>query len=700
MITLGRLAHHPEHTIYCLPRLLDAALTDERPSDYDPQHPRRMVMDLLKHRGQDGGPLQKITMDWLVQRLEQRTTGPNGPWAVTALATVLSRSGEIVRFEGRRMSLGGFSLAPLMHHIADRRAAVLRLLRRVGGGAEIGQGAAAIKALENLLHRPFPPFGGVVPPEQVAVWEPEARKAADLLAEIAGRGESPVLRYAARRALRSSTHDHWPEAAKHVIEALAGTPPSPDEPLYDLLASEPLTERDPDRADKTSPAERPAKRVARALWQSYQTPIAVLQRLSGAITEIAITVGVNGVGRPFLGRAVVGARVPQAPALVDALLALPPAQSLCLVADIVGGLTEHCDRGLLKDAVARLAASPVESLRAECAQGLWWLPHRSNGTLADFALMDPFISDPSPTVRLAAANALMAFAHIDEDRSIDSLFSIEWDGREDIADTVCSRFASWGEPPTLSASDERIDRLLLRIETLPSLDHRQHTVAQFIAGASFNRPLQTVEMLLRRVQRADSPPDSPSRPVEAVPDPSHGPFRLHGLARSAEFLSLLRRIRDLSLVSGEVGQHAAKNLFQAAATNVPVAVDALREWVESGDSVKILRSAEMLPGLHHSRVFTLRDFVADILEAAAAAGTECHQRVVSALWAISIGGVFSAIEGEPPPRHLDDKAQAEQLAAHFANRPVVAAFYQDLAKSSQRSIERHIAEWVEAASDW
>src|SRR5262249_27221885 len=121
----------------------------------------------------------------------------------------------------------------------------------------------------------------------------------------------------------------------------------------------------------------------------------------------------------------------------------------------------------------------------------------------------------------------------------------------------------------------------------------------------------------------------------------------------------------------------------------------LREWIRSGESERIVAAAHLLRGFEHSVVFDLADFVAEMLEAAAAVGSECHARTASELYALAIGGLFTGTPGQPAPRYLSDKKEAQRLAARFKSRPAVRAFYESLVSHAENSIRRDLDEFEE-----
>ena len=120
--------------------------------------------------------------------------------------------------------------------------------------------------------------------------------------------------------------------------------------------------------------------------------------------------------------------------------------------------------------------------------------------------------DLSPTVRAASAQALRRLAKLGHPQALSTLVSIEWSGELRLADEVLRSIDSdYGADPS-ELSDSDIDTLLGRVERLRTLDKHNYQILEFVSLASYRRPVQTLEMLLRRIfatetQREDKEAD-------------------------------------------------------------------------------------------------------------------------------------------------------------------------------------------------
>src|SRR5205823_11845464 len=114
---------------------------------------------------------------------------------------------------------------------------------------------------------------------EIAAWQPEAENAISLLQVIATSAESDVIRYLARRELRSVHLDHWPAIAPAVQHAMNGIIPVPGELLYDLLNGRPWEEQLDDWSSEETRLDTLCRAAAEAFWQEHGSPQVVVEAL-------------------------------------------------------------------------------------------------------------------------------------------------------------------------------------------------------------------------------------------------------------------------------------------------------------------------------------------------------------------------------------------------------------------------------------
>jgi hypothetical protein len=237
-----------------------------------------------------------------------------------------------------------------------------------------------------------------------------------------------------------------------------------------------------------------------------------------------------------------------------------------------------------------------------------------------------------------------------------------------------------------------VDSLLTRIEQLHTLEGRNYEVLQFIALASERRPRQTVEMLIRRIRAIDAHRDDEKSTDRWIPIPYNGHgLSLPGIRRASNQQELVRLIRDASLNATGMVHFWLPVLFNAVDPNLEAGRIILREWIASGEPEKIVGAAGLLRGFDHSIVFVEHELISELIEAARKCGTECLRDASSELHALAGSGVYTGAPGEPAPRHVHDKSEAERLAQAYAAREPVRDFYQSLVVSAESNIRFDVA---------
>jgi len=695
------LAPHPDFTDRCLQRLWDFASVDSRPTNPNPSHPRRRLEDLLKYDQaldwHSQGSVQFATLKFVVGKLRDPERTEMATWAIKLMSPVLQRFGEANQATARSVTFGQFSLSSYYDLIAERRHLVLDTLQNLAMGARAEEAGAAVNEIDDLLRLPRASYGGSLTPEQVAVWEPEARQAISMLVDIAKRAPLKPVRYLARRALRQGQGKHWESIAPDIEAALENTTPLSTELLYDLLVGLPWSERRETYEEEQDFIAGLCRKAAKQLWNESRS-------------------AADSVSRVLEGQAALGDLLEHveshAGRLVAEIISAHPDQRV----EAIGALIEAGESswGLLRPSllqiheddpaaavalVGELAESEAELLRAHAIDPLQWMT--SEATEAErLDICARFARDKSAIVRRTVAQALQGLRRSKSmPRVIETLLSIEWGSDLSIANSVVRvlhpRFGI--DPATLT--DEQIDILLERAASGGSFEGHPYELFEFIAYASTRRPRQTIEMLLQRIrssehrERVDG-----ERRWTPLPYNAHG-LSLPGVATAPDSVELLRLVRDARIDLVDSARFWLPQLFGAASAEREAALQVLREWLASGDAEKVAGAIDLLGAHEHSFVFAEHEFVAEAIEAASACSPAALERVSGRLFGIAIGGVHSSAPGEPAPRDVQNKEKAHHFAEVYSDRPHVKAFYESIVRHSEHSMERDRIMWEEEADD-
>ena len=693
---LALITTHPGYTTQCGEMLWHLGDRDERPENTNLNHPRRRLGDLLKYEPRtswqrpDGAHARAIK--FFVDRLGTPDRDRSSTWAVASLAGALRRTGENSAWNHGILTFEEFSLATFASNLEERRGAVIKCLIDVALGDRLDEAAAALTALSTTLCAPRGPFGRGLDDEKVAVWQAEAEHVIACLTRVAQEASSEVTRFLARQELRSIHRDHWPQIAPAVERALEATVPVSSERFYDLLIGIPRQEQLKEWTEEEARVEQLRAEAAEEFWRAYPTPSAVVEALLSAITAF------RGVGRETESRAgqLVHALVLSSPTncrdFIQQLVAKEMAWPLLRPALLA---VHKLDPALAETMVCELSRSEAALIRANSGEAIQWMVDRA-ADLEGLVLVTRTLSqDLSPAVRAASAQALRRLAKLKHPRALSTLVSIEWSGELWLADEVLRSIDSnyGADPSDLSAAD--IDTLLGRVERLRTLDKHNYQVLEFVSLASGQRPVQTLEMLLRRIFATETKREDKGAD-QWIPLPYNGSgLNLPGISQAPDQTELMRAIRDATLGAGSSARFWLPVLFRASDPTLSTARVVLREWLASGQADKIVATTTLLRGYAHNIVFSEHKMVAEILGAASRCNPDCLADARNELFVLASSGVYGGTPGQPAPRHVQDRQEASKLVKQYEQNEPARDFYQALVEIAEGSMRRDIEMWEE-----
>jgi hypothetical protein len=697
---IALIGTHPHFTKRCAAQLWILAVRDERPTNPYPSHPRRRLADLVKYEPrtdwESADGVQVKAIEFFTERLRSASRDRSATWAVSALAGALARTGEANESNRRVFTLREFSLATFAPQLAERRAAVIQCLVEIALGDRLDEAAAALSELSSLLKAPRGPFGRGLDATEIAVWQTEAEKAISLLQKIAQSDESVIVRFLARRELRSTHQDHWPQIAPEVQKALKESTPVPGERLYDLLIGIPWEEQLDDWAAEDARVEQLSVAAAQAFWHEHNSPAGLIQALLSAMSAFSgIGRGTESQAGPLI-RALVLTSPHDPREFVHQLAAREPGWSLLRPALLA---VHEKDPQLAESLASELSLAEHEVVRASALDAVQWMVDRAADLAALIDLTQTLSQDPAPLVRGVSARVLRRLAKRAPTEALAILTTIDWDGILWLGDAVLAALdPTHGLDPN-QLSDASIDMLLARIERLQTLEGRSYEVLEFIGFASKRRPAQTVEMLLRRVQAIDEHQEKKGADRwQPMPYSGRG-VSLPGVHDATNHLELVRLVRDASLGATSMADFWLPVLFQVTDPNLVAGRVVLREWIASGDRQRIVAAASLLKAFDHSIVFSEHELICDLLVAANNFGDECLQDVRGELFSLAGSGVYSGTPGQPAPRHVQDKKEAERFAEAYSGKAPVQDFYRSLVARAEAHMRFDVALWDEEGDE-
>jgi len=694
----GFIAGHPDFTRRCVARLWKAALPDHRPTNQYPEHPRRRFEDLLKYedrsdwRSPRGVHVQ--TIEFLLGRLQDVDRKEDAPWAVSQLGVALRRVGEWNRSNRLQLTWGEFSLAKYLPRIADRRRNIMEGLKRIALVGRPPEAKVALHELAQLLCTPRGPITGKPEEGEVAAWQGEAAFAIDALREIATVAPSEIVRFFARRELRVPHPERWSEIAPMLADAWKGCLPGPNEGLLYLLVGPPWGEQLDNIEAEHKRMRELCDRAAEALWDEYRTPAATVGTVLtsiGSLRDFGIQANADQ-----LVRSIVATKPQHSGEVIRALIASEEAGWRLLRPAIL----DVCERqpDLAVEVLTQLSMAAQDPLRMYALDAAQWIVSRPASPKEVIEMVQKLSQDPSPIVRRMVPEALRRFPGESLSEALKILTSVDWGDDPALGDAVLNALhPKFGLDPN-ALSDADIDTLLGRITRLNSIEGGGFNILEFVAFASTRRPRQTVEMLLSRVLRDDDgKSDKRRHRFTPIPYGGHG-LNLPDLEQAKDYPNILRMIRDALIEANSAARFWLPELFHVCARNLRGGLTVLREWLSSGDANRIVGAAHLLRGFDHGIIFSDHEFMAELLAAAARCGDDCQKSAMSELYCLAGDGTYTSTPGQPAPRHLHDKEQAQKFAQVYSNQPA-GYFYDSLVRTAEDHIRQDREHWEEEGDD-
>jgi hypothetical protein len=119
-------------------------------------------------------------------------------------------------------------------------------------------------------------------------------------------------------------------------------------------------------------------------------------------------------------------------------------------------------------------------------------------------------------------------------------------------------------------------------------------------------------------------------------------------------------------------------------------VQILDTEIPTATAAELRMIAPLFRNAHHSFVFRHAAFIERFLDRCADLDPDLLDRATQAFYNAAIGGVRSAMPGVPPPREVEQLAQAQQRLAQLSFASPARRLYDWIAGAAQQDIERHV----------
>lgn len=691
---LARIAVHEEFTPQCAAKLWELAQQDDREPNPYPDHPLRVLRDLVGYRMGRPFRLQLAALRGLEAAIARERRAGGEPEVADTVLAALAREVEWQESRGFTLSLGAGPLHSYLGHpdVRGIRTCALKMLEQQARSSVPKIAIKAVEAYGHLLSPPRASFGRQVTEPECEAWLPEAKSCVEALVDIANTTASDVVSLRVWLLLRKrKTRGYWAELLPSLEAGLERVRRLENLELYLSLLHSWFVHgvADGHREVERHHSELRSS-VAKRLIAKCDTAEAIIERI-GSATE-------------NLDRA--GLQV-QPDGLLQQLSADDPKRASAITRAIIASRFPQLQRSILFPLSQWLQVDPDGAFKAMhgaldrgdedtsvgIAQGYlndWFLCSESHQT-RHLEVLGRLLSSRHPGARAwallalrhakgefvrAAINLLVKMDYGDDDQLLNSALGV-FDRRHGI------------DPDQLTPED--VNAILSKIREVRQLSRQGYEIDEFLSFACEIAPKSVVQCLLARIHYCASA--SAELPEDYEPLPYTGFHTgLGALAKSCLFPALLRDIRNEVLrPEWQYGVWIPTLFAQAAGGFGTAALAVLQEWVESGDPEKVIGAARLLGEAGHEFAFKQHHFVADLLTRASELSPDCYDHTRSRLFGLAISGLFSGTPGQPPPRRVQDQQQATKLAQTYRERPKVCEFYKAIKEWSGREIKESLA---------
>lgn len=289
-----------------------------------------------------------------------------------------------------------------------------------------------------------------------------------------------------------------------------------------------------------------------------------------------------------------------------------------------------------------------------------------------------------------AVEGVRAIAKNDQRLAIDLLKCVNINTSNAIADDVLALCLDDKILPFHVLTDDDIDHFLKQTMTLPQLEG--HWIETFLSKVSKHHAHRAATFFIHRVEHAANTEDWQYRPC------NYGPYIHVPLCfrESPEIGSLLRLITQWMKSRGDddfLFYHHASKLF--AVIFCPFDSETLsffHHWLDVATPIDIRVISHILSEVPSSLVFEHRQFVRRFLDKAKQYGKDHLDAAVSALYKAAMTGMRSGLPGQPFPKDLQIKAEAEKALSELPRFSPAYHLYESLKRQAEHDIQLSILE--------
>jgi len=311
-------------------------------------------------------------------------------------------------------------------------------------------------------------------------------------------------------------------------------------------------------------------------------------------------------------------------------------------------------------------------------------------TEEDLTLLRGVLSSKDPWVIKNGIEAIRNIAQTNKPLAIHLLKCVDIGISSKVADDALMIFCNDQLISFGLLTHEDIECFFKKLMPIPELDG--YWIETFLSNASRHHTQLAAAFFMDRVEHAASTDDWHYRPC------NHGPYLnvpFH-FRESEEYASLFRQVSQWMKVNFEKNyqfKHRSCELFNMMFNPLDdELLGFIQDWIDvcTPDDIRII--SQVLSESHSNFVFEQRAFVIRFLNKAKQHGVEVFDKAVSALYCSAIAGLRSGIPGEPFPKDIMMRDEAEKALQEISKFAPAYRLYELLKKHAEADINRSLRE--------
>jgi hypothetical protein len=211
------LAWHDQLTCICSHILWDISVGDDRPLNATPDHPLRVLSELLSFNPRKPPRIQERALDGLEKALRGDEKREIHCDACAVLSPLLSRTLGWSIADGAKITMYSGALPASNEFVVRIRKRAIGLIEGQLISRSPRLAVKAVDALLDLLRPPIGLYGREVVPGEIASWEEETNEVVGVLLNLICDPAYPIVGYIAKRGLENTVAPRfWPDIGQRI----------------------------------------------------------------------------------------------------------------------------------------------------------------------------------------------------------------------------------------------------------------------------------------------------------------------------------------------------------------------------------------------------------------------------------------------------------------------------------------------------